>query len=123
MKAMKIRLENTQNGHSKWWEAVVREDPSSVSVTGEAWVVESFWGKIGLAGDKTLNRFYTKTNAVHYVEGRVKDKLRKGYVVATATDDIKTILRSVIKNNTSEVAAPPATAVPQPTMTGLWDLF
>jgi len=75
-------LECTNEGHNKFWKAVLGRETTAPVIDGsKPWVVSVTWGKIGTQGEnKVVKRFTTLSAAHSYLRGRVKDKLQKGYV-------------------------------------------
>lgn len=103
----------TTGGHNKFWSGLVGKEMSS---SIKPYVVVLRWGKIGTNGQgPDIKRFESKHVAKTYLNGRVRDKLNKGYVHASV--------------------APPMTAAPEaPTLKApravtfkegqhKWDLF
>lgn len=63
---------------AKWWAYKVDSDVAVPPLDGVRVVVR--WGRIGAAGDSDPKIFPSAMAAQRFVEDKVKEKLRKGYV-------------------------------------------
>lgn len=66
-------LQNTQDGHNKFWQIAIHEDVKLMVK----------FGKIGTKGQVQIKSFETNEKAQHEMEKLIAEKLKKGYVVTT----------------------------------------
>jgi len=114
-------LKCTEEGSNKFWSIYAVTDsltnPSGVTrdvprPNGRVKVLLR-WGKVGLAGQTEVKSFVSPADAARYIEGRLKDKTKKGYRTTLAKYAIGFRTRGA-----SPVASPRKAA----TQSFAWDL-
>lgn len=84
----------TADGHSKFWSGMMGEDLSTEKATTTPWLITLHWGRIGTTGNQPeIKRFNNKWEASKYLQSRITDKLRKGYI--DSSPEAKTAAKAV----------------------------
>jgi predicted DNA-binding WGR domain protein len=73
-----VRLENTQNGHSKFYEMDIQESRHN----RYDYFVNVAYGRINISSKRTRYTFPGKLEAEQFIITKTNEKLRKGYIIA-----------------------------------------
>jgi predicted DNA-binding WGR domain protein len=74
-----IYLENTTNGHNKFYQIELRKVNSNLPTSGTLWHIRCLYGKIGTTGQEVWHKTNCYLEPYRYFQDLERSKRSKGY--------------------------------------------